>query len=123
MGLFDGFQKAVEAVSGGLSEFDPTSPTADNADLVRFGGDAVLNIVTDGAAGNAFSEGSQLIQDINEITDNTFTAENILETVESLPDVTGFVPEEIWNSEIIGVPEDMGEVASNLAEDFLGGLF
>jgi hypothetical protein len=123
MGLFDGFQKAVEAVSGGLSEFDPTSPTADNADLVRVGGDAVLNIITEGAAGNAFSEGSQIIQDINEITDNAFTAENIGETVESLQDVTGFVPEEILNGEIVVMTEDMGEVANNLAEDLFGGLF
>lgn len=93
--------KAVsDAIHQAAPEFDPTSPTADYGDEVRVGGDAVLNIVTEGAAGNAFSEGSQLIQDVNEISNNAFTVDNIGETAE------GF-----------------GEAANSIAEDFLGSLF
>ncbi len=82
MGFSNFFKKATEAFSGsalneGLTEIDPTNPDADYGEVTRLAGDATLNYITNGAAGTAFSDGSQFIQDANEVTDNTFTVNNI----------------------------------------------
>lgn len=90
-----------------LPEFDPTNPDADYGDVVRVGGDAILNAVTFGSAGNAFSEASQGIESLNEFTDNAFTAESLEEAVED------FVP----------IIEETGEVISNVVENLFGGLW
>jgi hypothetical protein len=99
------------AIDGMIPEFDPTNPDADYGDMVRVGGDAALNAITGGAAGNIFSQGSQGIEDLNEFTDNAFTAESLGEAAEV------FVPvaEE--------VTEQVTEVASNVIENVFGGLF
>lgn len=63
-------------------EFDPTNPDADYGDLTSIAGDAVINAYTGGTGGTVFSDGSQLIQDMNEVTDNTFTLNNIEDTAD-----------------------------------------
>lgn len=99
MGLFDKFIEAAssivpggpELVGGGqellddvtplvdevLPEFDPTSDGAEYGDEVRFAGDVILNVVTEGGAGTAFSDSSEGIEELNDATGNAFTAENI----------------------------------------------
>ncbi|NJK51131.1 hypothetical protein HC931_26210 [Candidatus Gracilibacteria bacterium] len=72
-----------------MPEFDPTNPDADYGDAVRVSGDAVLNAVSSGAAGNAFSQVSQGIEDLNELTNNALTTNNIAETVEEVGDFLG----------------------------------
>lgn len=84
MGIFDDIVKtATSFIPGGeelvdevLPEFDATSD-AEYSDEVRFAGDAVLNVLTDGATGTAFSDGAEGIEELNDVTDNAFTAENI----------------------------------------------
>lgn len=98
-----------------MPEFDPTNPDADYGEVVRVGGDAAINALTGGAAGNAFSQASQGIEDLNELTDNTFTAENIGEMTENL----GSMAEEATEQ----VSDGVTEVASNIVEDLFGSLF
>jgi hypothetical protein len=96
----DPLKSVSDSIDQSAPEFDPTSPTADYGEEIRTVGDAVLNIVTEGAAGNAFSESSQLIQDINEISNNAFAVDNIGETAKGI-----------------------GEAADSIVEDLLGSLF
>ena len=85
MGIFDDAVKATTSfIPGGeemvdevLPEFDPTSDSAEYGDEVSFAGDAILNVLTDGAAGTAFSDGAEGIKELNNATNNAFTAENI----------------------------------------------
>jgi len=80
----------VEVPEDILTEFDPTNPDAEFRDEVRMGGDVFLNVVTDGAAGTAFSDGAEGIETLNEFSDNTFTAENIGDAVSDFADDLGF---------------------------------
>lgn len=81
------------AIDGIMPEFDPTNPDAEYGDLVRTGGDIALNVATGGTVGNAFSQAAQGVEDLNELTDNTFTAENVEEVAqgatETLADLLG----------------------------------
>ena len=69
-----------------VTEFDPTNPDAEFRDEVRMGGDVVLNVVTEGGAGTAFSDGAEGIETLNEFSDNAFTAENIEDTASDFAD-------------------------------------
>jgi|GEM_PF-6472652 len=92
MGIFDDVVKAATSfVPGGeeivdevLPEFDPTSDSAEYGDEVGFAGDAILNVFTDGAAGTAFSDGAEGIEELNDATDNAFTAGNIGDAIGNL---------------------------------------
>jgi hypothetical protein len=64
-----------------LTEIDPTNPDAEFGEETRIVGDLALNIVTEGGAGTVFSDGSEFIQDLNDVTDNTFTINNIEDIV------------------------------------------
>lgn len=98
-------------VDGMMPEFDPTNPDADYGDVVRAGGDVILNAVTGGAAGNAFSQGAQGIEDLNEFTDNAFTAESIVAMTEDVAPV------------VEQFSEQVSEGANDLVENMFGGLF
>lgn len=92
MGIFDDVVNAATSfIPGGeeivdevLPEFDPTSDSAEYGNEVRFVGDAVLNVLTDGAAGSAFSDGAEGIEELNDATDNAFTAESIGDVIGGL---------------------------------------
>lgn len=76
------------ALNQGLAEIDPTNPDAEYDHYIRTGGDGVLNYVTEGQAGTAFSDASQGIQDLHELTNNTFTLNNLRDTLsESLSEL------------------------------------
>ncbi|NEU72561.1 hypothetical protein PI95_008255 [Hassallia byssoidea VB512170] len=92
MGWFDdAFKQVTEtvvntvnqnsALSEGLTEIDPTNPDAEFGEETRIFGDVVLNVATEGASGTAFSDGSEFIQDLNDVTDNTFTLNNIEDVI------------------------------------------
>ena len=53
-------------------------------------GDVVLNVVTGGGAGTAFSDGAEGIETLNEFSDNAFTAENIGDAASDFADDFGF---------------------------------
>ena len=73
-----------------VTEFDPTNPDAEFRDEVRMGGDMVLNVVTEGGAGTAFSDGAEGVETLNEFSDNAFTAENIGDAASDFADDFGF---------------------------------
>jgi hypothetical protein len=73
-----------------VTEFDPTNPDAEFRDEVRMGGDVVLNVVTEGGAGTAFSDGAEGVETLNEFSDNAFTAENIGDAASDFADDFGF---------------------------------
>lgn len=73
-----------------VTEFDPTNPDAEFRDEVRMGGDVVLNVVTDGATGTAFSDGTEGIETANDFSDNAFTAESIGDAASDFADDFGF---------------------------------
>lgn len=72
-----------------VTEFDPTNPDAEFRDEVRMGGDLLLNVVTEGGAGTAFSDGAEGIETLNEFSDNAFTAENIGDAASDFADDFG----------------------------------